>query len=48
MRGNARELENVIERALALCEGESLDIGDIPLPWRDERVGDPGAAGLPR
>ena len=31
-RGNARELENVIERALALSDGESLDVGDIPLP----------------
>jgi DNA-binding NtrC family response regulator len=29
--GNARELENVIERALALAESEVLDVADLPL-----------------
>jgi two-component system response regulator AtoC len=31
-RGNARELENVIERALALSDVETLGPADIPLP----------------
>ncbi|MEN8182233.1 MAG: sigma-54 dependent transcriptional regulator [Myxococcota bacterium] len=30
-RGNARELENVIERALALCESEEIGLEDLPL-----------------
>jgi DNA-binding NtrC family response regulator len=31
-RGNARELENVIERALALSDAETLGPEDVPLP----------------
>jgi DNA-binding NtrC family response regulator len=31
-RGNARELENVIERALAMSDAETLGPADIPLP----------------
>jgi two-component system response regulator AtoC len=31
-RGNARELENVIERALALSDAETLGPDDVPLP----------------
>jgi DNA-binding NtrC family response regulator len=34
--GNARELENVIERALALCEGQDIQPEDLPIP--DEEV----------
>jgi len=30
--GNVRELENVIERAVILCEAETLDAGDLSLP----------------
>ncbi len=30
--GNARELENVIERAIALCEGPEIGPEDLPLP----------------
>jgi DNA-binding NtrC family response regulator len=38
-RGNARELENVVERALALSEAETLGPDDVPLP---------GAASAPK
>jgi DNA-binding NtrC family response regulator len=31
-RGNARELENVVERALALSDVETLGPEDVPLP----------------
>jgi two-component system, NtrC family, response regulator PilR len=30
--GNVRELENVLERALALCSGEQIDVEDLLLP----------------
>ena len=48
-RGNARELENVVERALALSDAETLGPDDVPLPGgpapRDAgRRGLPGAA----
>ncbi len=29
--GNVRELENILERALTLCTGEEIDVGDIRL-----------------
>ncbi len=47
-RGNARELENVIERALALCDGESLDVGDVPLPESEANRGAQDASFLRR
>ena len=28
--GNIRELENVISQMIALCEGDTLDVGDLP------------------
>lgn len=28
--GNVRELENMIERTVALCEGDTIDIADLP------------------
>ena len=30
--GNVRELENILERALALCEDDAIEIGDLQLP----------------
>jgi two-component system response regulator PilR (NtrC family) len=30
--GNVRELENILERALALCEEENIEIADLQLP----------------
>lgn len=30
-KGNIRELRNVIERSLIVCEGERLDVDDLPL-----------------
>jgi DNA-binding NtrC family response regulator len=46
-RGNARELENVIERALALTDGETLGAHDIPLPASaNSPVGPPAGASV--
>ncbi len=35
--GNVRELENIMERALTLCEGSKIDVGDLHLPTHGER-----------
>ncbi|MDT8404345.1 sigma-54 dependent transcriptional regulator [Sulfuriflexus sp.] len=30
--GNVRELENILERAMTLCEGEAIEVADLHLP----------------
>jgi two-component system, NtrC family, response regulator PilR len=48
--GNVRELENILERAMAMCEGDTIEADDLMLP---QRVAVPGeaasatAAGMP-
>jgi len=41
--GNVRELENVLTRALVLCEGDELTVADLPARIRGEALG-PGEA----
>jgi two-component system response regulator PilR (NtrC family) len=36
--GNVRELENILERATAMCDGEHIDAGDLMLPQRMPRA----------
>ncbi len=43
--GNVRELQNVIERAVILCQGTHLDVGDW-LPQRSLRSGQSGVPSL--
>src|SRR5690606_25923933 len=43
--GNVRELENILERALTLCSGDEIDVGDIRLrAGVEEPVGHGAAA----
>jgi len=35
--GNVRELENILERAMAMCDGNSIDADDLMLPQRAPR-----------
>jgi two-component system response regulator PilR (NtrC family) len=36
--GNVRELENVLERAMAMCDGNTIEAVDLMLPQRSARV----------
>jgi DNA-binding NtrC family response regulator len=38
--GNVRELQNAIERALALCDGEQIELDDLPNHVRERRSSD--------
>ncbi|BDU23140.1 sigma-54 dependent transcriptional regulator [Dyella sp. GSA-30] len=35
--GNVRELENILERAMAMSDGETIDVSDLMLPQRSSR-----------
>ena len=41
--GNVRELENILERAMTLCEGNRIEVADLNLPFPEaspsEKVG---------
>jgi len=40
--GNVRELENILERAVALCEGDNIEADDLQLPLSpDSKAQDP-------
>ncbi|OOG64029.1 sigma-54-dependent Fis family transcriptional regulator [Rhodanobacter sp. B04] len=39
--GNVRELENILERAMAMCDGNSIDASDLMLPQRSARAAGP-------
>jgi len=42
--GNVRELENILERAMALCEGDSIEAADLGLTGGGARLGAAAAA----
>ena len=45
--GNVRELENILERALALHEGDMIDLDDLNLPVNQEaRIAEPDRSSL--
>ena len=37
--GNVRELENILERAVALCDGKHIEVSDLYLPQVDMLIG---------
>jgi two-component system response regulator PilR (NtrC family) len=39
--GNVRELENILERAMAMCEGDTIGADDLMLPQRPLRQHEP-------
>jgi DNA-binding NtrC family response regulator len=44
--GNIRELENVVERAVAVCEGDEITLSDLPDELRASAHAGPHPAGL--
>ncbi len=47
-QGNARELENAVERALALCEGDEITPEHLPVAGEARSEGEPSAEGFLR
>jgi len=45
--GNVRELENILERAMAMCEGDGITAADLMLPQRAPRMTVEAALGVP-
>ena len=43
--GNVRELENILERAAALCDGTHIDAGDLHLPSGNDAAPKPNGNG---
>jgi len=46
--GNVRELENILERAIALADGEVIEVDDLRLPTVAPELAAPGAGNDPR
>jgi two-component system, NtrC family, response regulator PilR len=44
--GNVRELENILERAVAMCDGDRIDASDLMLPQRTPRQASEPPAGM--
>ncbi len=44
--GNVRELENIIQRAVALAEGDEITVGDLPGRFRQQLQGGPDSGEL--
>ncbi len=45
--GNVRELENILERAITLCEGGSLEAEDLSLPEASQQISSPLSIDIP-